>query len=63
MRINEVVLWILAHLRSGATQQYYGANPPRGMESDLSPSQSAYEVYLCRLGRRIRGVVVIAECA
>ena len=29
----------------------------------LGPLQSAYEVYLHRLGRRIRGVVVIAKFA
>ena len=27
------------------------------------PSKSAYRVYLCHLGRWIRGAVVIVECA
>ena len=61
-RIDEVVLWILGNLCSGASQQYYCTNPPRGMELDLRPFPMAYEVYMCRLGRQIRVAVVIAKC-
>ena len=60
-RIGEVVLWIPVDLCNGASQQYTGTNPPRGMES--GPRPFAYEVYLCCLGRRIKGAIVIAECA
>ena len=63
MRIGEVVLWILADLCNEANQQYKDIDPPMGMESNLKPFIIVYEVYLRCLGRRIRGVVVIAKCA
>ena len=62
-RIGEMVLWILVDLCNEANQQYRGTDPPRGMESDFWFFTIVYEVYLHRSGMRIRGAVVIAECA
>ena len=58
-----MVLWIPADLCSRANQQYRGIDPPGGIESDLRPFTIIHVVYLCRLGRRIKGPVAIAECA
>ena len=63
MRIDEVVLWIPVALCNGACQQYRRTDPLGVMESDLKPLTIAYEVYLCFLGRQVRGAVVIIECA
>ena len=63
MRIGEVLLWIPTDLCSGTNQQYCGTDPPGGMRLDLRPFPMAYRVYLRHLGRRIRGAVVIVECA
>ena len=62
-RIGEVVLWIPADLCSGSSQKYRGTDPPGGMESDFRPFTFAYEVYLHCVGRWMRGVAVIVECA
>ena len=59
VRIGEVVLWIPVAFYSGANQQYKCTGPPGGMESNLRPFPTAYELYLFHLARRIRGTVVI----
>ena len=58
-----MVLWISADLCSRVSQQYRGINPPGGMELDLRPFTIPYVVYLHYLDVRIRGTVVITECA
>ena len=62
-RIGEVVLWIPTDLCSEAISSIELLTHLGVWHQILGPSQSAYEIYLCRLGRQIRGAVVIEECA